>query len=155
MKEQTIEYNEFLEMCHVKDNTLRGKIKKGEIPGASVKDGKIIVLKGTRYPAKGIYKIDTYEQKMYVLLKAIDSYKYIDHRKLRLYEEQFCDMLKLLEKEKLIKRNGLCNSYGANGYDMTSKGSEIIKQRREKVLLFLAEFGGTFLGAFAKTLNDK
>ena len=84
---------------------------------------------GTRYPfSLGFHKVETYADKLYVLLKALNNYKYISHEELRLEESQFNSMLNHCLSNGYIEPNHTNNPYGANGYDITNAGSEFYKK---------------------------
>ena len=125
----TITIEEFSNNAKVKIATIKRRYK--EIPGISKIDGEFVILSGTRYPCRKNNNLkDSYDRRYY-LLKAISEYKYIDHNILRIEHKQFIDMLKDLLSAKLIKRNGLSNYYGANAYDCTSKGEEVLKSKKD------------------------
>ena len=50
----------------------------------------------------------------------------------------------------LIKKNGLCNSYGANAYDCTAKGDEILMQKKEEAIKQIVLLTSEALGVFTK-----
>ncbi|MCR5668351.1 MAG: hypothetical protein K6G05_04785 [Lachnospiraceae bacterium] len=123
MERNKVTIEEFLNIANVHKNTVIKRAK--EIPGLTYSKGSFDILKGTRYPGDyHRYKLKNSEIRRYVLLKAISEYKYIDHTKLKLYKEQFDNMLKELLDAELIVENGLYNRYGANAYDCTSKGDK-------------------------------
>lgn len=151
MKEDKISIDEFLTIAGVKLSTVKRKSK--EIPGLIYENGEFDILKGTRYPGDfHRYKLRNSAERRYVLLKAISEYKYIDHSKLRVYQEQFESLLKELLAAGLIVENGLPNHFGANAYDCTKKGDEILKmdkktERIRQISELVSSTAGHFMGA--------
>ena len=92
------------------------------------------------------------------MLKAISNYKYISHKELRVEHHQFETMLRELLSSGLIQRNNLSNTYGANAYDCTPLGDELIshKDKKAKRELFktIAETAGAFTGAVVSQIFD-
>jgi hypothetical protein len=83
---------------------------------------------GTRYPFfLGFHKVETFADRMYVLLKALTKNKYISHEELRLEEYQFDYMLKCCLSEGYIQLNSSGNPDGANAYDITDAGSKFFE----------------------------
>ena len=152
-----ISFEEFVELSGVKEETVKRNYKK--IPGVTKNDYGYQVLSGSRYPFDAHrYKLDTYTKKRYVLLKAINHYKYIDHRILKLEKRQFDDMLKELLSASLIKENHLSNAFGANSYDLTAKGEVYMLQTQAKaikeIVNVVAASAGTFTGAVISQVYD-
>ena len=52
----------------------------------------------------------------------------ISHKELKVEHPQFVDMLKDLLSAGLIQPNHLSNQYGANAYDCSMKGDELLKK---------------------------
>lgn len=156
-KNKYIKFEDFVHNAGVAETTIKRNYK--QIPGIS-KEGKVFrVISGTRYPyrLRGA-KIDDHGTKKYVLLKAIDNYKYISHKELRIEPKQFENMLRELLSAELIQPNGLCNYYGANAYDSTDKGSKLIRQTDKKakseLIDTIASAAGTFTGAVLSQIYD-
>ncbi len=139
MDNNKISIEEFLNIAGVKEKTI---IKnKDKIPGLTYVDGKFDIIKGTRYPCDlHRYKMRNSEEKRYVLLKTISEYKYICAQDLRVYEEQFEAFLEEFLAADLIQKNHLGNDFGANGYDCTGKGDEVIMQRKSIAIRKILEF---------------
>lgn len=154
MDETRVSIEDFLQIAQVKLNTV--KRNKNKIPGLVYKNGTFDIVKGTRYPIDlHRYKIKNSADRRYLLLLAISQYKYIDHLKLSMYQEQFEALLKELLDGELIKPNHLYNEYGANAYDCTSKGDEVIKLRKEEAVTIITEVITTGAGHFVgKVLSD-
>lgn len=160
-KEKEISYIPFEEFVHnsnVKESTIKKKYQS--IPGITKTDNGYTVVSGTRYPCDlHRYKLrDSYDRR-YALLKSISQYKYITHWDLRIEHQQFIDLLKDLLSAKLIRKNNLCNSYGANAYDCTTLGEEVLKKndRAAKKELFdmIASSAGHFTGAVISEIYDQ
>ena len=85
------------------------------------------------------------------LLKAISKYQYISHKELRDEQKQVEDMLRDLLSAGLIRPNNLSNTYGANAYDCTAKGDELLKQKesnaKNEFINTIATATGNFTGA--------
>lgn len=150
MDETRVSIEDFLQIAQVKLNTV--KKNRNKIPGLSYINGSFDIVKGTRYPIDlHRYKIKNSADRRYLLLLAISQYKYIDHLILGVYQEQFEDLLKELLDGELIKPNHLYNEYGANAYDCTIKGDEIIKLKKEesvkKITEIVSSCAGHFVGA--------
>lgn len=152
-----IKFDEFVNNSGFKETTIKRKYK--QIPGL-IKNGKEFrVISGTRYPYRlRNKKIEDSSSKRYVLLKAISQYKYISHKELRIEHPQFETMLKELISAGLIQKNNLSNTYGANAYDCTPLGDELInhkeKKARRELLKIIAEVAGTFTGAVVSQIYD-
>ncbi len=154
MDETRISIDDFLQIAKVKLNTV--KKNKDKIPGLSYANGKFDIVKGTRYPIDvHRHKINDSADRRYLLLLAISQYKYIDHLKLGVYQEQFEALLKELLDGELITPNHLYNEYGANAYDCTSKGDEIIKLQKEKSKKFISEIVSSGAGSFVGAVLSK
>jgi hypothetical protein len=148
---------EFANNSNVKEKTVIKRYR--EIPGITKKNGEYKILSGTRYPYdKRKLKVKNSEDKRYCLLQAISEYRYISRKELKLEKKQFEDMLNEMLAVKLIKPNNLSNSYGANPYDCTGKGDEIIhmkkQQGREELVKLIAIYTGTVSGTFVDSLNN-
>lgn len=150
IKIKYIEFEEFVNNSGVKEATIKRNYKN--IPGITKTENGFRVISGTRYPYNlGNSKLEDSSSKRYILLKAISKYKYISHKELRIEHSQFKDMLKELLSAKLIKKNNLSNTYGANAYDCTILGDELIqkhpKTAKKELINTLASATGTFTGA--------
>ena len=147
MDETRVSIDDFLQIAKVKLSTVKKNRKK--IPGLTYANGKFDIVKGTRYPFDiHRYKIKDSADRRYLLLLAISQYKYIDHLKLGVYQEQFEELLKELLDGGLIKHNHLYNEYGANAYDCTIQGDEIIKLRKDEAVKQIAEVLSSCAGRF-------
>ena len=152
-----IDFEEFVNNAGVKESTIKRRYKK--IPGVIKTQKGFRVISGTRYPYNiGNTKLDSSEARRYVLLKAISKYQYISHKELRLEQQQFVDMLRDLLSAGLIQRNNLSNTYGANAYDCTPQGDELINQKdkaaRKSLINTIATATGTFTGAVLSQIFD-
>lgn len=156
-KIEYIEFEEFVNNSNVKEVTIKKNYKR--IPGLSKTQKGFTVISGTRYPYNlRNAKLKDSSSKRYVLLKAISNYRYISHKELKLEQKQFEDMLKELLSAGLIQENNLSNSYGANAYDCTPKGEEIIsaqeKSAKRELLKAVASITGTFAGSVLSQVFD-
>lgn len=144
-----VSIEEFERIAGVKEATIRKNHDK--IPGLTYRDGTYEILSGTRYLCDfSKYKMDDSEQKRYALLKVISRNKYVSNKDLNLYQEQFVTMLRELLDAGLIQPNGVENHYGANAYDCTMRGEEILRKHRKKcveeLVSLVAGAAGTFTG---------
>lgn len=138
---------EFERIAGVKEATIRKNHDK--IPGLTYRDGAYEILSGTRYLCDfSKFKMDDSNQKRYVVLKAISQNKYVSSIDVRLYQEQFENMLKELLSAGLIQPNGVANHYGANAYDCTMLGEEVLKKRKNKCVEELANLVAGAVGTF-------
>ena len=145
-----ISMEEFAKKVGVKEETVKKRYQ--EIPGITKEGNTFTILSGTRYPCdKRRIKPKDSGDRRYLLLRTISDYRYISHEHLMLEEKQFNDMLEEFLKAGLIKKNGLCNSFGANAYDCTAKGDDLLKKQKKEVIheltILCAEALGTFTGA--------
>ena len=141
---------EFAKKVGVKEETVKKRYL--EIPGITKEGNTFTILSGTRYPCdKRRIKLKDSSDRRYLLLRTISDYRYISHEHLMLEEKQFDDMLAEFLQARLIKKNGLCNSFGANAYDCTAKGDDLLKKQKKEVIheltILCAEALGTFTGA--------
>lgn len=157
-KQKYIEFDEFVRNTGLRRSTILRNYKK--IPGLEKKNGKYIVLSGTRYWFSDLhkYKIDDSYEKRFVLLKAISKFRYIGHEELRVEKNQFDKMLCDLLSAGLIEPNSLSNYYGANAYDVTAKGAALAhkndKTAKKELITTIAEAAGTFTGAILSQIYD-
>ena len=156
-KIEYIEFKEFVNMTGVKEATIKRRYK--QIPGLIKTEKGFRVISGTRYPYNiGNTKLEDSSTKRFTLLKAISKYKYISHRELRLESRQFEDMLRDLLSAGLIQRNNLSNTYGANAYDCTCLGDELInktgKNAKSELIKTIVSAAGTFSGAVLSQIFD-
>ena len=124
-----------------------------EIPGLR-KNGEVYeVIDSARYPVdKRWLKGKTSGEKRYELLKSISNYRYIDHNLLKVSKASFDLLIKQLRDVHLIEENGSGNIDGANAYDCTSEGDELLKQSKRKVIIFIAELVGRCLGEMTEAI---
>lgn len=144
-------------MSRVRIQTIKKRYK--EIPGITKTGNTYLVLEGTRYPVdKRTIRIKTREDKAYCLLMAISEERFISSENLGLYEEQFHELLTDLHNAALIRKNDLCNEYGANQYDITPDGSALLRNKKDEAIRqmsnTLAKAGGTFLGSAYAAANN-
>ena len=156
-KVKYITFDEFINNSGVKGSTIRRKYK--DIPGITKTDKGFVVTSGTRYPCDlHRYRLRDSGEKRYVLLKTISQYKYVTHKDLKLEYQQFLDMLRDLLSAGLIQRNNLCNDYGANAYDCTALGDELLqktdKSAKAELITLIAGAAGTFTGAVISQVYD-
>lgn len=145
-----ISFDEFVNNSGMKEKTVIRNWKR--IPGITKTEQGFQVMSGTRYPCDlHRYKLNDSGEKRYALLKAISQYKYITHVDLKIEQLQFLDMLRDLLAAKLIQRNHLSNSYGANAYDCSPLGDQLIKKTdkaaKKELLELISAAAGTFSGA--------
>ena len=156
-KIQYIEFADFVNNAGVKESTIKRRYKK--IPGITKTPKGFRVISGTRYPYNiGNTNIDDSASKRFTLLKAISKYKYISHKELRIEPPQFEAMLRDLLSAGLIQCNNLSNKFGANAYDCTVRGEELIRQNdktaRENLIKTIAAATGAFTGAVLTQIFD-
>ena len=137
-REGYISIEEFIKIAGVKEGTI--KRNKYKIPGLSYEDDEYLIIEGTRYPFKvGLNKMENTNDRRYLLLRAISENKYIDHKILRIYHQQFLTFLAELLEAGLIRENNMQNHYGANYYDCTEKGDRLlIAEDKNKIKLEIA-----------------
>lgn len=103
-------------------------------------------------------KLEDSASRRYTLLKAISRYRYISHKDLRIEQKQFETMLRDFLSAGLIQRNNLSNTYGANAYDCTRLGEEVInkkdKESKTELINIIASAAGTFTGAILSQIYD-
>ena len=141
----SISLKEFAERISVSEEWILRR--QHEVPGIEKVGDEVRVRRGTRWPLKMNFKMDTAEEKRYVLLRAISEFKYIDAKMLKIEEKSFELMLREFLKTGIIAKNGTGNTYGANGFDCTSKGDDIIKKRKSRAMEELSRIIGTAIGA--------
>ncbi len=147
MEEQYIPFDEFVSIAGVREKTI--KKRKKDIPGLIYENNQFTVLSGTRYPCDlHRYKMNNSADRRYILLKTISEYKYISHVHLRLYYEQFVDLLRELLDAGLIKENYLSNHFGANAYDCTEKGDRVLKQKKSEAVKSISDMIASATGHF-------
>lgn len=153
-KQNHISFDEFVNYSGCKKGTVIKRCKKNEIPGITEKDKEYLVLSGTRYPynVRG-NKFKNSAKRRYVLLKAISEFKYISHFELKMEKRQFNDMIKEFLEYGLIRENNLSNKFGANPYDCTIEGDELLKRKDINSKKELADIAGTFVGATLSAMN--
>jgi hypothetical protein len=143
-----ISMEEFAKKVGVKEETVKKRYQ--EIPGITKEGNTFTILSGTRYPCdKRRIKPKDSGDRRYLLLRTISDYRYISHEHLMLEEKQFIDMLEEFLQVGLIKKNGLCNSFGANAFDCTVKGDALLKKQKKDVIHYLTLLGAEALGTFA------
>lgn len=152
-----ISFEDFVNNSGVQASTIKRKYKK--IPGIIKTDTGFKVLSGTRYPCDlHRYGLKNTSEKRYVLLKTISENKYISHTDLRVEQGQFEEFLRDFLAAGLIQRNNLCNEYGANAYDCTRKGDQILKKKssgvKEELIKTIASAAGTFAGSIISRIID-
>ena len=149
-----VSIQKFSEIANVKVESIMRK--RSKIPVIVGCRGKYKVLEGTRYPcAIKRYKLKNTEDKRYALLKAISQEKYINHTMLGLYAQSFRLMLKQLLDARLIIENGMCNQYGANAYDCTALGDEVLRKRKSTAQRQIVELVSSGAGNFVGTVLSK
>ncbi len=152
-----ISFDEFVNNTGRAESTIRKRYK--EIPGITkTKDG-FQVVSGTRYPCDlHRHKFKNSGDRRYALLKAISQYRYVTHKDLKIERRQFEEMLRELLSAGLIKENHLFNTYGANAYDCTSAGDELIQRTdqdaKKELLNLIASATGMFTGAIVSQISD-
>ena len=145
-----ITIEEFVNIAGVKESTI--KKRKNSIPGLKYENDKFIILSGTRYPCDlHRDKLKNSDDRRYALLKMISEYKYISHNELRIYPEQFVELLRELLAAGLIKENHLSNHFGANAYDCTEKGDRLLNNKKNEIVKqminMVASTTGKFVGS--------
>ena len=119
----------------------------GLIQGAYKENGVYMIPESSRYP----YflhndKIETREDKVLVILRAINKYKYVDEDTVKLPKYSFDIIVKELLENGYLVVNGCDNPYGLNRYDPTNRTTEILKRRREQAIKEIANIAGTTVG---------
>ena len=156
MSENYISIEDFASISGVKVNTVKKRWK--EIPGIKYENGKFLVQEGTRYPFNMRHcNLKDSDTRRYILLLAISEYKYIDAKKLEVYPKQFHKLLKELYEAGLIEENHLGNNQGANTYDCTAKGDQVLKLKKteaiEEITKLASEFAGKLIGTVISELK--
>ena len=156
-KLQYISFEEFVNNSGVKASTIKRKYK--QIPGITKTETGFVVLSGTRYPCDlHRYGLKDSGEKRYALLKMISQYKYVTHKDLKVEHLQFQDMLRDLLSAGLIQPNNLCNDYGANAYDCSPLGDELLQKSsntaKMEIVNLIAGAVGTFTGAVISQVFD-
>ena len=156
-KIEYIDFDEFVHNSGVKRATIIRNYKR--IPGLSKTKKGFKVVSGTRYPYNlGNTKLKDSSSRRYTLLKAISKYQYISHKELQIEHEQFKAMLRDLLSAGYIQSNNLSNTYGANAYDCTPLGEELIsrtsKGAKSDFINAIAAAAGTFTGAVLSQIYD-
>ena len=142
-----VDIETFLAVVRKSESTIYHRRK--EIPGLSYENGSYTILEGTRYPCDlHRYKIKDSGDRRYVLLKTISANQYICAYDLGLYQKQFESLLEDLLAGGLIRRNGMSNHYGANAYDSTPRGDEVLESNKGQAKKEIAEFIGIATGSF-------
>ena len=152
-----ISIKEFIHNANIKISTFKRNYKK--IPGVVRNNEGFLILSGTRYPCDlHRYKLKDSAEKRYALLKTIGEYKFISHKDLRVELMQFEQMLRDLLSAGLIQENKLSNKYGANAYDCTMDGENIIQQKKSNGLIaiskLIAECAGIFTGSIISNMCE-
>ena len=152
-----ISFDEFVNNSGVKESTIKRRYKL--IPGIIKSDAGFTVVSGTRYPCDlHRYGLKNSGEKRFALLKMISQYKYVTHKDLKIEYKQFQDMLRELLSAGLIQYNNLCNSYGANAYDCSPRGDELLKLSEQKakseIVNLIASAAGTYTGAVISQIFD-
>lgn len=152
-----ISFDEFVNNSGVKASTIKRKYK--QIPGIMKSDKGFTVISGTRYPCDlHRYSLKNSAEKRFVLLKMISQYKYVTHKDLKIEHRQFQDMLRDLLSAGLIQRNNLCNDYGANAYDCSPLGDDLLQKTdtaaKAELINLIAGAAGTFAGAIVSQVFD-
>lgn len=145
---------EFCSRSRKTEKTILNRYQKNrsQFPGVKYEKGKWTIPDGTRFPYDRRHLAKTSKDKRYHLLKAIDLYQYIDADMIQLPQESFDVLLSDLITAGLIQENGSTNSYGANKYDCTPKGSEVASmdwKNFASVIKGVGEATGVFVGAFS------
>ena len=142
-----ITIDDFVIISGVKESTIRKN--KNKIPGLSYDKGIYNIIDGTRYPCDlHRYKIRNSSDRRYLLLKAISEYKYISHLDLGVYHPQFVEMIRELLDAGLIRPNNMANRYGANFYDCTHEGDELLRQQKNSAINEISSLVATAAGKF-------
>lgn len=154
---QYISFEEFVHNSGMKKRTVLKRYK--DIPGITKKNDGFLVLSGTRYPCDlHRYGLKNSGEKRFALLKAISEYRYVCHMDLKVEQRQFQDMLRDLLSAGVIQLNNLDNTYGANAYDCSPLGDELLKQERnqarETLVKLVAQAAGTYTGAVISQVYD-
>ena len=117
-----------------KVSTKQVKKRWRDIGGVTKIGGALNIPEGTRYPMRKMRNIDTHEEKLYALLKAIDTYRYIDEVMLRIPKTSFDILIHELIDAGWIQDNGSGNEFGANRYDSTRLGSKVAREKKKAAL---------------------
>ena len=147
IEKEYITIQDFANKCDLKENTIIKNIRK--IPGAEpIVDGYRF-LSGTRYPYNmRSTKLTDSSKRRYILLKAISESRYIDHSMLKMEEHDFIQLLQQLITAGWIEENNGCNCFGANKYNATLLGEEMLLKHKREKSLHAAEMLGAGVGAF-------
>lgn len=139
-----------------RNNVSIATAKKRIRPYAKIEkiDGEESVLEGTRYPfsLRG-QKYESMPEKQYLLLKAISHYKHIEASMLKLPAEQsFQLLLDSLREHRLIQENGVPGMTGADAYDCTEAGGQLLQKKKPKIVQEISRVTGTVAGAALKKI---
>ena len=131
---QYVSKEEFLKKYAISEKTFNNRIN--DIPGVIHKNDETLIVYGTRYPFNlRNAKLKDAASNYYIILKAINSYRYIDEKMLKIYRNDFVVLLRELIKANLITNNHSPNTYGANSYNTTKLGMECVSESRKKAII--------------------
>ena len=108
-------------------------LKKDNLPFSIYEfDNKFYIKKGNRspYDKKHLNKIETKPDiyLKYSILKSTSLRRYIDNFMLKIEEEKFLFLIKILVEEGLLMKNDYGLNIGANAYDITIQGEIFINK---------------------------
>lgn len=153
-EEESLTIEEFAGLVNRSLRTVKRRWR--QIPGITYENGCYSVLEGTRYPFDAHrYVIKDSADRRYVLLKAISEEGYISPMELGVYQKQFDGFLGDLLAGGLIRANGMANTFGANGYDCTPEGDEVLSYEKQRAKREIAELIGIVGGSFSKSVLSK
>jgi len=122
---KTLTVDKLAEQSDLKRGTIIQNFDR--IPGGFMKDGVRLFPEGTRYPLEKTYRVKDAVDRYYVILLALSKNRYVDEKYLKVSEESFETYLAELLENKLIRKRKTDNTLGTNGYELTIKGCEFIK----------------------------
>lgn len=153
---------QFCNISQQREQAILNKYRKCKdcFPGVRYEKGSWTIPDGTRFPYDRRHLTKTSKDKRCHLLKAIDTYRYIDATMLHLPQKSFNLLISDLIAAELIQENGIDNPYGANKYDCTPKGSEAANLNWRDLAIFIKEttiavatVTGAAFGAYTKAVS--
>ena len=143
---------EFSLMSGISVNQIKKRYR--EIGGITKDEEGYHIPNGTRYPIRRPTHIESRNEKVYLVLKAIFLYKYIDAVMLRIPHESFELILEEMKTIGWIQENKTNNPFGANRFDTTLLGGEIIQKKKTEALREIAGTLSYSAGLFVKGVQS-
>ena len=111
---------------HISESRIIELLERGFIPGVTIIDGRIAIDDQTVEPIiPSSNATITRDSVVRYILRALDEFKYIDHRILCIPADQFQAIMRELEHEGYINKITDNSDYlSVKGFSLTEKGSE-------------------------------